>query len=117
MGLFPEPTLFGVLVEYTGFPGANDPDMPQREAEAAEDFTDIPGLVFKSFIGDPTTELIAGFYVWESEEAARAFYASEQFKRGAAEFGITPKFRYFRVGAVAFPGRVLTPQGETVTAK
>jgi hypothetical protein len=109
MALFPEPTLFGALVEYRGFPGADDPSMPTREAEAAQQFTDIPGLVFKTFLGDPTTQLIAGFYVWEGEAAARAFYASEQFQQGLAEFGVQPTFRFFRVGAVAFPGRVLTP--------
>jgi hypothetical protein len=39
--------------------------------ESVDVFEDVPGLRFKAWISDETTERWGAVYVWESEEAAR----------------------------------------------
>jgi hypothetical protein len=39
--------------------------------ESVDAFEDIEGLRFKAWISDQATERWGGFYVWESQEAAR----------------------------------------------
>jgi hypothetical protein len=40
--------------------------------ESVEQFEDVPGLLFKAWISDETTERWGAVYVWESAEAAEA---------------------------------------------
>src|SRR5207342_2344158 len=65
-------TMIGVIVTFRYDDGV-DADAVTRIAEgAAERFRGMPGLRSKAFTVDPDDNAATNFYVWESEEAARA---------------------------------------------
>lgn len=58
-------------------------------AEAARaKFEGMPGLRSKAFTIDPAKRVAVNFYVWESEDAARAFFTDELLGRVTALYGV-----------------------------
>jgi hypothetical protein len=54
--------------------------------ESVEEFEEVPGLRFKAWISDETTERWGAFYLWESAEAA----ANEPPSRASELIGKDP---------------------------
>ncbi len=59
-------------------------------------FDGLKGLVHKTYMFDPEQAVYAPFYVWESDEAARAFLLGDLFRDVVVTFG-RPRVRMWNV--------------------
>jgi hypothetical protein len=64
---------------------------------AAERFRGLPGLRSKVFCVDEEASAATNFYVWESEQAARAFFTPELRERVTGLYGVAPSIRYVQI--------------------
>jgi heme-degrading monooxygenase HmoA len=70
-------------------------------AEEAQDrFVGLPGLRSKAFTVDEDAREATNVYLWESEDAARAFFTDELVDRVAGLYGVRPSVRYADVAAL-----------------
>jgi hypothetical protein len=57
----------------------------------------MPGLRSKAFTVDTSTNEATNFYVWDSEEAARAFFNEELRQRVTGLYGVAPSIRFVQI--------------------
>jgi heme-degrading monooxygenase HmoA len=89
--------MIGVFVTFHYGDGV-DTDAVTRIAEAAgEQFRGMPGLRSKAFTVDAEHGEATNFYVWESEEAARAFFTPALRERVTGLYGVAPEIRYVQI--------------------
>ena len=69
-------------------------------AQSAPKFRGKPGLHCKYYLLELETGLGGGMYVWESREAAEAYFTAAWRARMSAELGHEPQVRYFEVPLV-----------------
>ena len=70
-------------------------------AEAARaKFEGLPGLRSKTFTIDPLSREALNFYVWESEEAAKAFFSPQLIDRVTELYGVRPIVQFLEVAAL-----------------
>jgi len=74
----------------------------------APKYQDVPGLIRKYYLFDPE-DTAGGVYLWQSREAAEAFYSDEWRRFIADTYGVEPDVRYFETPVV-----VDNPSGEII---
>ncbi len=92
--------MVGALVQ---FPNPIPRTYEQVEADWATHgprYETLPGFLQKSFLWKDDGATIGGFYLWESQEAAEAYYDEEWYARMTAYAGTRPSITYFQVPAV-----------------
>ena len=92
--------MIGVIV--TLGPG-DDLDRERATAVAKQEspiFQGMDGLVSKVFMWDDETETVINTYVWETEEAARAFFTPEVAARVVELYGVEPRVQFAEVSAL-----------------
>jgi heme-degrading monooxygenase HmoA len=67
---------------------------------ARERFEGMPRLRNKFFTVDEENREAVNFYVWESEEAARAFFDDELLERVTGLYGVRPTLEFVEVAAL-----------------
>jgi hypothetical protein len=67
----------------------------------APDFLKIPGFVRKQFICRRDGRVAGGAYMWESQEAAEAFYNGPWRDGIRARYGCEPRISYYETVALA----------------
>ena len=60
-------------------------------------FEGLPGLRFKFFTLDEKQARAMNFYVWDSEEAAEAFFTDELRERVTGLYGVSPTISYLEI--------------------
>jgi heme-degrading monooxygenase HmoA len=64
-------------------------------------FQGMDGLLSKVFMWNDETETVINTYVWDSEEAARAFFTSPEVKALIIElYGVEPHVQFAEVSAL-----------------
>jgi heme-degrading monooxygenase HmoA len=63
-------------------------------------FEGMPGLRSKAFTFDPARREATNFYVWDSEDAARAFFTDEMLERVAGLYGVRPTVEIVQVATL-----------------
>ena len=63
-------------------------------------FEGLPGLRFKVFTLDDTQQRAMNFYVWDSREAAEAFFTEELRERVTGLYGVSPTVSYLEIAAL-----------------
>lgn len=63
-------------------------------------FEGMPGLRSKAFTLNPAKREAANFYVWDSEQAARAFFSEELVARVTALYGERPSIDFVQMAAL-----------------
>jgi hypothetical protein len=96
----------GVLVQFIGSSLAVDPDLVQKHLASAKNYVDVPGFIAKTFLADPSTDTVGGFYTFETEEQARALFATDWWREAINRTGVNPTFRYFSATAFVTPDGV-----------
>jgi hypothetical protein len=75
-----------------------NPDVPRGVAAAAQkQFEGMPGLRSKTFTIDEENRQAVNFYVWESADAARAFFTDELRERITGFYGVAPTIQFLEV--------------------
>ena len=69
----------------------------QIAANARSRFERMPGLRSKAFTVDTENKEALNFYLWESEEAARAFFSPELLERVTGLYGVYPTVQFTQV--------------------
>jgi hypothetical protein len=77
----------------------------------APDFLSVPGFVRKQFIYAVEGGVAGGAYMWESLEAAKAFYTGDWYDGIVARYGNAPRISYFETFAVSTAAKV-EPMGD-----
>ena len=86
--------MIGVFVSFVG---------PDREraakvaAQARSMFEGMPGLRSKAFTYDESGGRASNFYLWQSEDAARAFFTDELRERVTELYGAAPTIDFVEV--------------------
>src|SRR5689334_22419205 len=63
-------------------------------------FEGMPGLRSKAFTLNPGKREAVNFYVWDSEEAAKAFFTEALVERVTGLYGVRPGVEFVRVAAL-----------------
>ncbi len=64
---------------------------------AREMFEGMPGLRFKFFTLDDKQNRAMNFYVWDSQEAAEAFFTEPLRERVTGLYGVSPTISYVEI--------------------
>jgi len=75
-----------------------------RVVEVAENargmFEGMPDLRFKFFTFDEKEQRATNFYVWESKDAAEAFFSEELRQRVAGLYGVAPNIEFVEIAQI-----------------
>lgn len=63
-------------------------------------FEGMPGLRSKAFTINASSREAINFYVWDSDEAAKAFFTEDMHERVTKLYGIRPRIDFVRVAAL-----------------
>jgi len=63
-------------------------------------FEGMPGLRSKAFTLNSKKREAANFYVWDSEDAAKAFFTDDLVERIAGLYGVRPSVEFVQIAAL-----------------
>lgn len=63
-------------------------------------FEGMPGLRSKAFTLDSGKHEAKNFYVWESEDAAKAFFTDELLERVTGLYGVRPTVEFVQIATL-----------------
>jgi heme-degrading monooxygenase HmoA len=63
-------------------------------------FEGMPGVRFKFFTFDEKQQRAVNFYVWETQEAAEAFFSDELRERVTGLYGVAPAIDYVEIAEI-----------------
>jgi hypothetical protein len=92
--------MIGVIVTFRY--GDNfDEQVVRKIAETARvRFEGMPGLRSKAFTFSSAKRQATNFYVWDSEDAAKAFFTDELLQRVTGLYGVRPDVEFVQVAAL-----------------
>jgi heme-degrading monooxygenase HmoA len=92
--------MIGVFVTFHYGDTFDEQTVRQIAQTARIKFEGMPGLRSKTFTLNPAKREAANFYVWDSEEAARAFFTDELLGRVAGLYGVRPGVEFVQIAAL-----------------
>jgi len=101
--------MIGVIVTFRY--GENfDEQTVRKIAESARvRFEGMPGLRSKAFTFSPEKRRATNVYVWDSAEAAKAFFTDEMVQRVTGLYGVRPEVEFVEIAALVENART-TPE-------
>lgn len=92
--------MIGVYVTFQ-YDGGFDRSRVTNIAEHARSmFEGMPGLTYKFFTFDEMGRVARNFYVWEDEQAARAFFNEELKEQVTGLYGVAPRIQFAEIATV-----------------
>ena len=93
--------MIGVLVRFSYESEGFSEERLRKIAEAARGkFEGMPELRSKAFTIDPVNREALNFYVWESEETAKAFFSEQLITRVSELYGVQPTLQFVGVATL-----------------
>lgn len=89
--------MIGVIVQFHCGDSLGGPRLREIAAAARGKFEGLPGLRSKTFTFDAERHMALNFYVWDSEDAARAFFTPERLEQVTHVYGIRPEIRFVEI--------------------
>jgi hypothetical protein len=68
-------------------------------------FEGMPGLRSKAFTLNPGRGEATNFYVWDSEDAAKAFFTDALLERISGLYGVRPEVEFVQIATLVENGR------------
>jgi heme-degrading monooxygenase HmoA len=96
--------MIAVFVTFRYDQGFNEALVRKVADGARARFEGMPGLRSKVFTVSPEKREATNVYVWESEEAARAFFNEALLERVTALYGVRPSVEFAPVVALVANG-------------
>jgi heme-degrading monooxygenase HmoA len=87
----------GVFVTFRYADNFDAPAVRRIAESARESFEKMPGLRSKAFTLNSGLRQATNFYVWESEEAAKAFFTDELLERVTTLYGAPPTVEFVQI--------------------
>jgi hypothetical protein len=92
--------MIGVFVTFS-YADDFDEQAVRKIAESARvRFEGMPGLRSKAFTVNSAKREARNFYVWDSEEAARAFFTDALLERVAGLYGVRPSVEFVEIATL-----------------
>jgi len=92
--------MIGVFVVFR-YGDSFDEQAMRKIAETARGrFEGMPGLRSKAFTLNSERREAANFYVWDSEDAAKAFFTDQLLERVTALYGVRPSVEFVQIAAL-----------------
>jgi hypothetical protein len=63
-------------------------------------FEELPGLRSKAFTLNSGKREATNFYVWDSEDAAKAFFSDQLLERVASLYGVGPSVEFVQIATL-----------------
>jgi len=92
--------MIGVFVTFRYGDNFDERAVRKIAESARARFEGMPGLRSKAFTIDSQTRKAVNFYVWDSEQAARAFFSEELVARVTALYGERPSIDFVQMAAL-----------------
>lgn len=92
--------MIGVFVTFRYADNFDEPAIRKIAESAHARFEGMPGLRSKAFTFSSGMRQATNFYVWESAEAAKAFYTDELLERITTLYGVHPDVEFVQIVAL-----------------
>ena len=92
--------MIGVMVTFRYGNNFSEQAVRKIADTARAKFEGMPGLRSKAFTFDPEKREATNFYVWESKEAANAFFTEELLERVTGLYGVRPTVQYVQIASL-----------------
>jgi heme-degrading monooxygenase HmoA len=92
--------MIGVFVTFRFGDKFDEPAVRKIAETARARFEGMPGLRSKAFTLSSESGEATNFYVWESEDAAKAFFTDELLERVTGLYGVRPTVEFVQVAAL-----------------
>jgi heme-degrading monooxygenase HmoA len=92
--------MIAVMVHFRYETGFSEARIRQVAEGARPKFEGMPGLRSKAFTIDSVNREAINFYVWESEEAAKAFFSPQLIDRVTDLYGVRPTVQFAEVAVL-----------------
>jgi heme-degrading monooxygenase HmoA len=89
--------MIGVFVTFRYADNFDEQAVRKIAQTARAKFEGMPGLRSKAFTLDPAKRQATNFYVWNSEDAARAFFTDEILDRVTGLYGVRPDVEFVEI--------------------
>ena len=92
--------MIGVVVTFQYGDNFNEQTLRKIADGARSKFEGMPGLRSKAFTINPAKREAANFYVWDSEDAAKAFFSAELLEFVKGLYGVRPSVEFVQIAAL-----------------
>src|SRR5215471_9743968 len=92
--------MIGVFVTFRYADNFNEQAVRKIAENARASFEGMPGLRSKAFTVNSKKREATNFYVWDSEEAARAFFSDALLERVAGLYGVRPRVEFVQIATL-----------------
>ena len=96
--------MIGVFVTFRYEDNFDEGALRKIAVSARAKFEGMPGLRSKAFTINTETREAVNFYVWESEDAAKAFFTDELRERVTGLYGVRPSVTFVEIAALVENG-------------
>src|SRR5262249_58831248 len=92
--------MIGVFVTFRYGPHFDERAVRKIAENARARFEGMPGLRSKAFTLNPDKREATNFYVWDSEDAAKAFFTDELLERVIGLYGVRPAVEFVQIATL-----------------
>src|SRR5262245_44088821 len=92
--------MIGVFVTFRYGDNFDERTVRKIAEVARAKFEGMPGLRSKAFTLNSTKREAMNFYIWDSEDAAEAFFAEELLERLTGLYGVRPSIEFVQIAAL-----------------
>lgn len=92
--------MIGTFVTFRLGDNFDEQAVRQIAETARAKFEGMPGLRSKAFTFNSEKREAANFYVWDSEEAAKAFFTDELLERLTGLYGVRPTVEFVQIATL-----------------
>ena len=92
--------MIGVFVTFRYGDNFDERAVRQIAEAARARFEGMPGLRSKAFTLNSGKREATNFYVWDSEDAAKAFFDEELLKQITGLYGVRPNVEFVQIAAI-----------------
>jgi heme-degrading monooxygenase HmoA len=92
--------MIGVFVTFTYAENFDERALRKIAEGARPRFEGMPGLRSKAFTLNSVKREATNFYVWESEDAAGAFFTAELLERVTGLYGVRPTVEFVHIATL-----------------
>ena len=92
--------MIGVFVTFRYGDNFNEQTVRKIAETARTKFEGMAGLRSKAFTLNSPKREATNFYVWDSEDAARAFFSDELLERVTGVYGVRPSVEFVQIATL-----------------
>ena len=92
--------MIGAFVTFRYGSDFNDVKVRKIAETARSRFEGMPGLRSKAFTINPEGREAVNMYIWDSEDAAKAFFSEELVQRITALYGVRPSIAFVEIASL-----------------